>query len=228
MGGPAEQQCSDCGQSWPHTDNHFRRRKDGALESRCLICRRKRLLGKRRKERAGALQDIESGAVAAFTQAATTGGQNIPHSCELLERLMEYFGGTSGFSALLVKQYFDSPPGGSARTKILEALVRLVTKNTESGGAKKPLGQWSEEELESELDGRLKILAVQLQGRIVDGTIAQEAPGPASIAIGGPDRGLPGLATPRAPGRARRKKNRGIAPVPADAQAGGNARLQGE
>jgi len=138
----------------------------------------------------------------------------------VLERLMEYFGGTSGFTSLLVKQYFDSPPGGSARTKILESILRLVTKNTEAGGAKKPLGQWTDAELESELDSRLQVLAVQIQGRIIDGTIAQEAEGPAALAIGVEDRGVRGRPAHRDPGRARRKKDRGPKALPADPEAG--------
>lgn len=220
MGGPVEKPCIDCGESYPHTDDHFKRKKSGSLDTRCLQCRRQAMLGKRKKERANALLDIERGAVSAFTKAADRGGQNIPHSCEVLERLMEYFGGTSGFTALLVKQYFDSPPGGSARTKILESILRLVTKNTEAGGAKKPLGQWTDEELESELDTRLKVLAVQIQGRIIDGTLAQEAEGPAAIAIGVEGRGVRSLPAEGAPSRARRKKDRGPKALPADPEAG--------
>jgi hypothetical protein len=220
--------CVDCGKYLPATTEHFRKRKDGSLDIRCLRCRRAVLLGKRKKERFTSLRDIEVGAVGSFMREATTGGQNIPHSCELLESLMQYFGGTSGFSSLLVKQYFDSPPGGAARTKMLESIVRLVTKNTEAGGAKKPLGQWSEEELEAELDGRLRVLAAQFHGRIVDGTLSQEAEGPAAAAIGVQDDGVPGEPPQRDPGRARRKKNRGSKAVQPDPDAGGDARLPGE
>lgn len=228
MGGPVEKICVDCGGSLPDTDAYFKRRKDGKLDIRCLQCRRKKLLGKRQKERTASLQDIERGAVKSFMSAATIGGQNIPHSCELLERLMEYFGGVSGFSSLLVKQYFDSPPGGSARTKMLEALMRLVTKNTEAGGAKKPLGQWTDEELEGELDGRLRVLAAQFQGRIVDGTLSQEATSTTPPAIGVEGRRLPDPAAQRNPGRARRKANRSPKAVRTDAEASGDACVHGK
>jgi hypothetical protein len=220
MGGPAERPCIDCGETLPHTDDHFKRKKNGLLDTRCLQCRRQAMLGKRKKDRAAALQDIEKGAVSEFTKSAIRGGQTIPHSCEVLERLMEYFGGTSGFTALLVKQYFDSPPGGSARTKILESILRLVTKNTEAGGAKKPLGQWSDEELESELDTRLQVLAVQIQGRIIDGTLAEETEGPATAAVGIEDRRVRRVAAEGAAGRTRRKKDRGPKALPADPEAG--------
>lgn len=220
--------CHDCGGNFPLSRDHWKRRKDGAWDKLCLMCRARANRGKRLKQKAGDMQAIEKGAVNAFIKASTTGGANIPHSCELLERLMEYFGGTSGFSSLLVKQYFDSAPGGAARTKMLESIVRLVTKNTEMGGAKKPLTQWSEEELEQELDGRLRVLAAQFQGRVVDGTLAQEAGGPAAAAIGIEDRRVPGRAAKANTGRARRKANRSPKALPADADAGGDARLQGE
>ena len=194
--------CSECGQQLPDNQDNFKRKKDGLLDTRCLICRRAINAGKRRRKKAQYLKDVEVGAVNNFLRAAQTGGQSIPHSAELLERLMEYFGGTSGFSALLVKQYFDSPPGGAARTKMLETVVRLVTKNTDQGGAKKPLTQWSEEELEAELDGRLRVLASEFQGRTIDGKISQETAGPPAIADrevdervrDQPDQGDPGGA----------------------------------
>jgi hypothetical protein len=174
--------CSECGQQLPDNQDNFKRKKDGLLDTRCLICRRAINAGKRKRKKAQYLKDVEVGAVNNFLSVAQAGGQNIPHSAEMLERLMEYFGGTGGFAALLVKQYFDSPPGGAARTKMLETVVRLVTKNTDQGGAKKPMTQWTEDELEAELDRRLRVLASEHQGRIIDGKIAQAAPGPAAIA----------------------------------------------
>ena len=221
--------CKDCGKTLPATTSNFRKRKDGSLDIRCLICRRERLRGKRKKEDARSLRDIEVGAVANFMTAATTGGESIPHSCEVLERLMEYFGGVSGFTSLLVKQYFDSPPGGATRTKMLDSMLRLVVKNTDQGGAKKPLGQWTDDELESELDGRLRVLAAQFQGRIVDGTLAPEkATSPAASPVGIEGQRVSGPAAERAPSRARRKKDRGAKAVRADAPPVPDARLPGK
>jgi hypothetical protein len=221
--------CKDCGKNLPASTLHFRKRKDGSLDIRCLVCRRSKLRGKRKKEDARSLRDIEVGAVASFMTAATTGGESIPHSCEVLERLMEYFGGVSGFTSLLVKQYFDSPAGGATRTKMLDSVLRLVVKNTDQGGAKKPMGQWTDDELESELDGRLRALAAQFQGRIVDGTLSQEeAAGPATAAVRREAQRLPGPAAEGNPGRAGRPKSRGPKAVRTDAPAGGDARLPSE
>jgi hypothetical protein len=90
-----------------------------------------------------------------FIASARIGGANIPHSSELLEVLMEYFGGVRGFANCYMKQLFDSPSGGAFRTKMLDTVVRLVSANTAMGGAKKPLTAWSEEELEDELRARI-------------------------------------------------------------------------
>jgi hypothetical protein len=222
----SDQVCTDCGGSFPLSQDHWKERKDGRWDTRCLICRAKVNRGKRAKRKELDSRAIEQGAVNTFLAAARQGGENIPHSSELLERLMEYFGGTSGFSALLVKQYFDSAPGGATRTKMLDSLVRLVVKNTDMGGAKKPLGQWTDDELEKELDSRLLVLAQQFQGRIVDGTFAQEAGGPAAAAIGREDGRVRGRPAKRDPVRARRPKNRSTKALPANADAGGDARLQ--
>lgn len=218
--------CHGCGKAFP--DEAFQLPVSGKRSVRCPSCRKEKKSAKRKKERAKTMGDIEASAVASFTAAAVTGGQNIPHSCEVLERVMEYFGGVSGFSSLLVKQYFDSPPGSSQRAKMLEAILRLVVKNTEQGGAKKPLGQWTDEELESELDTRLRTIAVQYQGRIVDGTFAKEAAGATAVAVSLTDERVPGGPAQGNTGRARRSKNRGSKAVPADPSPGPDARLQGE
>jgi hypothetical protein len=62
-----------------------------------------------------------------------------------------------------MKQYFDSPPGGAHRTRMLETLVRLVTNNTAMGGAKKPLAHWTEDELEDELRQRIIETAITIK-----------------------------------------------------------------
>jgi hypothetical protein len=99
---------------------------------------------------------MEADAIDQMSNAATRGGSNVPHSAELLEQVMFLFGGVNGFSQLLLKNYFDSPPGGAQRTKMLDLIAKLVTTNADQGGSKKPLALWSEGELEGELDLRIR------------------------------------------------------------------------
>lgn len=154
--------CVGCGASYPATTANFHKSKDG-LHSHCRKCRNKKERGLRKKKRNKKLEEIEKGAVELFTTAARIGGANIPHSSELLECVMEYFGGVRGFANAYMKQYYDAPVGGAFRTKMLDSVVRLVVGNTAMGGAKKPLELMSEEELEAELRRQVLEAAMSMQ-----------------------------------------------------------------
>lgn len=142
--------CIDCGKVFPATPEHFHKSKDG-LHPRCKTCRNKKIRKARKSRSSRKLDEIERGAVDIFIGAARVGGACIPHSSELLEVLMEYFGGVRGFANCYMKQFYDAPVGGAFRTKMLEGVMRLVVNNTAMGGAKKPLELMTEEELEAEL-----------------------------------------------------------------------------
>lgn len=109
-----------------------------------------------RKKAEEEIQKIEEEALTRLRSLPLSGGSNIPHTAELLEGAMVAFGGTAGFSNLLMKQYLDAKPGSRIRSGILEMITRLASKNTEVGGAKKPTELMSEEELEAEIELRLK------------------------------------------------------------------------
>ena len=170
----SDRTCAICGETYPLDKKHFRlRERDGqkkfSAECRLCIAKAKREAADRKKAKQDAeLQAIEEAGVGMFLKAMGRGGSNIPHSAEVIEKVMEYFGGVSGFSAVMVKQYWDSPPGGSARNKLIETMCRLVAKNVEQGGAKKPLTLWSEEELEQELDNRFKQAIASYTGVTID------------------------------------------------------------
>ena len=153
-------ECSNCHQKLPETS--FSRNSAGALLSRCRQCRSKLEAKRKKRKKDSRLDAIETDAVDLFCKTARMGGTNIPHSAELIEILMEYFGGVRGFGNVFMKQYYDSPPGGSHRTKMLAAMVSLVSHNSAMGGAKKPLALWSEDELEDELRQRLLETAMTL------------------------------------------------------------------
>jgi hypothetical protein len=166
--------CSICGKEKPLNKDNFRWRVqdgNGYFTAECKSCisaakkiSRQRAEERRQKE----LQRIEQHGVDAFIRSTVHGGSNIPHTAELVERVFQYFGGVGGFSAVLVKQFWDSPPGGSARNRLMETMCRLVTKNVESGGAKKPLQLWSEEDLEKELEQRMAEAVASFKGITID------------------------------------------------------------
>ena len=160
----------------PATPGYFHKSKDG-FHARCRKCRNKKERGARKKKRNKKLEEIERGAVDTFIAAARIGGANIPHSSELLEVMMEYFGGVRGFANAYLKQFYDSPVGGAFRTKMLDSIVRLVVGNTAMGGAKKPLDLMTEEELEAELRKQVLEAAMTMKKvEVVDGESLPKLP----------------------------------------------------
>lgn len=155
--------CIECGTSYPATKAHFHKSKDG-FHARCRKCRNKVERQKRQKKQNSKLAEIERGAVDLFIASSRIGGANIPHSSELLEVLMTYFGGVSGFANAYLKQFYDAPVGGAFRTKMLDGVMRLITQNTAMGGAKKPLDLMTEEELEAQY--RRDVLAAALSMKV--------------------------------------------------------------
>jgi hypothetical protein len=162
------------------------------------------------------------------------GGSNIPHSAEVIERVVEYFGGVGGFSAMLVKQYYDSPPGSSTRSRLLETICRLVSKNVDQGGVKKPLTLWSDDELESELQARFQQAVRIVQGEVVDGKKAKKK-APRLEAAGDTDSGgqpatdpVPEGGTEIPPERVAGAEGRGSETLPAQQEPGSVPRLHGE
>ena len=190
--------CVECGVSYPATVANFHKSKDG-FHSRCRQCRNKQERQKNKKKRNGKLAEIEKGAVDLFIASARLGGASIPHSSELLEVLMDYFGGVRGFANAYMKQYYDSPVGGAFRTKMLDSVMRLVVGNTAMGGAKKPLELMSEDELEAEL--RRQVLEAAMTMRKVE--VIDEVRNLPLVASGesGDRRGDPvGAVPPESPG----------------------------
>ena len=173
--------CAICGKDLPVDKKNFRYRVQngkGYYTAECLECiaeAKKISKAKKESRRQEALVEIEKAGVDVFLASANKGGANVPHTAEVVERVMSYFGGVGGFSSVLVKQYWDSDPGGSQRNKLLETITRLISKNVESGGAKKPLALWSEDELEDELNRRLHEAVAEFNGVVINAT-SEEAP----------------------------------------------------
>ena len=239
----SERLCIRCGNTFPLDKQHF---KWIACEERfsgtCLVCRSQQLKAKKEREkqkRHDSMRRIEDAGVDLLLGAATKGGANIPHSAEVIERVFQYFGGVAGFSAVVVKQYWDSAPGGSARNRLIETLCRLVTKNVDSGGAKKPLSLWTEEELEGELNKRFEEALGSLKGTVINvkaedprrlTSQAEEAPN--CDAAADTDRtdpdAVPAGQPQGHPKRTARKARRSPKALPPDSPAGGSPQVQGE
>ena len=168
--------CIKCSEEKDIDIDNFRHRTRDGKESYSNVCKKCEYITKQKRieenklNKKLALQEIEQSGVDVFLATISKGGNNIPHTAEVVEKVMSYFGGVSGFSSVMVKQYWDSPPGSSQRSKLLETMCRMVTRNVEAGGTKKPLQFWSEDELEQELDARLNEAAMHFKGVTIDAT----------------------------------------------------------
>lgn len=153
-------QCEKCSKVYDLTPKYFPR-VPGTQSTFQLVCKKCKKEIARRKQ----LDKLESQAVDAFVGRVVSGGANVPHTAELLESLMNYFGGVNGFAGMAMKQYWDSPPGSRMRSSILEMIVKLASKNTEQGGARKPIQLYSEDELEQEINKRLEHAVLTFGGK---------------------------------------------------------------
>lgn len=146
--------CTECGQGKPWTPANFPKVKGSdQLQLICRSCRRK-------KSTRVKLDKLERQAVERYVMRASAGGSTIPHSAEVLESIVNLFGGSDGLASVMVKQYYDAPPGGRIRSQTLEMITRLTLKNTELGGAKRPLTMYTEDELNAELENKIRQVAV--------------------------------------------------------------------
>lgn len=236
--------CSICGLEKALDKEHFRWRVQdgkGYFTAECKVCiaKAKKISAERAQERRQKeLQKIEQHGVDAFVRATVHGGSNIPHTAELVERVFQYFGGVGGFSAVLVKQFWDSPAGGSARNRLLETMCRLVTKNVESGGAKKPLQLWTEDELEKELEDRMAEAVASFKGVTIDAkeeepkriAAKEEAPQSVSPSIAAAirDHEVSARLLKRTAKRDSGTQTGGSAPLPPESESGGDPRLHGK
>ena len=151
--------CRQCAEEYDNTPLNFPvYMKARKLCLKCVANRRRVNQERKREQRARVVAKTEEQILDTFCKAVKhkRGGSKIPHSAELLESSMQLIGGVDGLSALIVKQMLESKPGGAIRNKCLELLTRLVTTNTELEGSAKNLELWQEEELQAELDRKLK------------------------------------------------------------------------
>ena len=187
--------CTHCGKSYPLTKQYWHVSK-GEFHSRCRKCRNKKQKDGRVIRSQKKLAEIERGAVDTFIAVSRVGGTNIPHSAELLEVAMKYFGGVEGFITAFMKQYYDAPAGGAFRTKQLDSILKLITANTAMGGAKKPLELMTEEELEAQYrrDVLAAAMSIKVNGqpaRLEDHANMRELPVVDDVCAGGGGGGMP-------------------------------------
>lgn len=171
-----ERQCPGCGKPKPLTRQFWHRKGDG-FHLVCKLCRNDQLAEQRDTERAKRLEVIEVHGIDLAAKIGT-GGANNPHTSELLEALMEGFGGVRGFGRAVVKTFWDAKPGSNTRTRIAQSTMSLVAKNSENGGARLDTDLLDDGELEAAIKKRIAYLQsllaqIPLEGETTPGDLAQ-------------------------------------------------------
>jgi hypothetical protein len=136
--------CSICGLSLPEDKQHYRHRVQNgkayfSADCRKCIAKQKAASNLRKKDRReAALAKVENEGVKQFMSAIGRGGSNIPHSAELIEQVMNYFGGVGGFSAVIVNS-IGTPSRGALKEASLSRPCAGSSRKMSSRAAPKSL-----------------------------------------------------------------------------------------
>ena len=161
--------CSECMSELPLDALHFDRDNNTAdgFRSECKVCRSEIRHQERQRKVDERLLKLDGNLVRMLTGALDANYTKLPHIAELWEAGIGIFGGPRGFMEHMLGTYLSSKPGSKERVKILEMMLRLGTKVTESGATKVPTELLSDEDLmreREELVKRLVVLAPPTEG----------------------------------------------------------------
>lgn len=81
----------------------------------------------------------------------TTGGALNPHCSEMLESLMEPFGGQRGYSKHLWAEYMRAPPGGQLRFKYMQMIMELCKQVSKLDLAERRLDMLDDDDVIKEM-----------------------------------------------------------------------------
>ncbi len=179
------QHCCHCGKLKPATPEyfHFKNIEEQTFHDECKFCRtnkeqeandrrEEKYLANRQElleqERLKLAQDkwllVKAGiwelgletlgkALQSYTE-----GTPVPHAAEMVEAMTTAFGGPMGVATQMANIFFDPDTKQSDKIRLLEMYQRAVLKNTEMGGAKKPLELLSDEDIDREAERVTKII----------------------------------------------------------------------
>jgi hypothetical protein len=144
--------CTNCRVEYPVTKEFWHRDNSASdgFRSTCKMCRAEDVEKKRKSKLDDRVTKIEDAGIDLLDQMSK-GGSSVPHMAETFQRIMEAFGGPGGFSQQVMSTFYKAAPGSLQRQRILEAVLRLNIKVSESGAAQKSLEELTNEELDSEI-----------------------------------------------------------------------------
>lgn len=145
-------ECKNCSVEYPLNKEFWHRDNSAAdgFRSTCKMCRAEEVEATRKKKLDERVSKIEDAGIDLLDNMSK-GGSSVPHMAETFQRIMEAFGGPGGFSQQVMSTFYRSAPGSLQRQRILEAVLRLNIKVSESGAAQKSLDELTNEELDKEI-----------------------------------------------------------------------------
>tara|TARA_Y100001936_G_scaffold57706_1_gene56769 strand:- start:8234 stop:8770 length:537 start_codon:yes stop_codon:yes gene_type:complete len=148
----AKKACTTCRVEYPVTKEFWHRDNSAhdGFRSTCKMCRAEEVEKNRRKKLDDRVSKIEDAGIDLLDNMSK-GGSSVPHMAETFQKIMEAFGGPGGFSQQVMSTFYKAAPGSLQRQRILEAVLRLNIKVSESGAAQKSLEELTNEELDKEI-----------------------------------------------------------------------------
>jgi len=165
--------CKTCCVDLPATEENFHRDAHSADGWRhtCIDCRR---LIDKENERQLAIAKADKGmdifraleerGIETLIASITDGSGSIPHAAEVYQNIMQFFGGPRMFAQHLVALYHNPKSSPHIKAKILQDVLRLSSKISESGMLTRDLEHISTKDLERMMKERMQDA---LNGQIV-------------------------------------------------------------
>ena len=152
-------ECSSCYVLYPATNEYFHtdNDKEDGLKTECKQCRKEKKKQLENQDIDARIQKLEAEGIKLLDVLASR-GSSIPHMAETFQRLIDVFGGAGGFAQHYLANYLSTPAGSSTRQKMLDTILRLNIKVSESGAAQKSLEEITDEELDLEIQQTAKSL----------------------------------------------------------------------
>jgi|TARA_R100000458_G_scaffold59277_1_gene69371 hypothetical protein len=119
------------------------------------MCRSEEVEKNRKEKVSKAIDKVEDEGVD-ILDTLIKGGSDVPHMGETFQRIMEAFGGPGGLAQQIAATFYRSAPGSQQRQRILESILRLNIKVSESGAAQKSFEELTNEELDEEIERSMR------------------------------------------------------------------------
>jgi len=165
--------CKTCCVDLPATEENFHRDAHSADGWRhtCIDCRRlidkeneRQLAIRKQQDDMDLFVSLELKGIDALVRSMSEGSTSIPHAAEVYQHIMHGFGGSQTFAQQLVALYHHPQSSPHIKMKVMQEVLRLSSKISESGMLTRDLEHISTKDLERMMKERMQDA---LNGQIV-------------------------------------------------------------